>query len=443
MDHLEPKSLIQIIAEKEFLPLAQEICVSFFKTHNAFCLQLSKTADINRKFYTSLIQESEFFECFLDEHGARENKTWHFFAEYVASIRNLAIGAFLIKHLVDRYPYYNLTESEEFSARFHTEAQKTLDFLNQSIYNLFQEVINAGRANHLVIPTESVDPEGFADIETNQRLPKNIEEDHVKDEDERIVDLCHKVHNVTKMMEEINLGQIHDVDKLKKVIPARIDEKKARLLKNIIHSVQSDYDTYVKNTRLEQKYPSVKMLRGYVSLPLHLLEALVWLSHFYERHEDEIRSGECKTKITTLVDKNNLLDRIVNFIYFNALHFIKRGDSLSDELLKGISKIVTCEVPVPKPLGFHARPSTYVSLIVRQHEGDAYLVVDGEKYNAKSVMSLLQAGGAIADKGYEKVTFEGDKQILDDIRVLAKYNYCEDQKIPRELDYLRVLRNTA
>jgi phosphotransferase system HPr-like phosphotransfer protein len=187
----------------------------------------------------------------------------------------------------------------------------------------------------------------------------------------------------------------------------------------------------------------MKVLRGYVSLPLHLLEALVWLSHFYERHEDEIRSGECKTKITTLVNKNTLLDRIVNFIFCNALHFIKKGETLSGELLKGITKIVTCEVPVPKPLGFHARPSTYISLIVRQHEGDAYMLVDGERYNAKSVMSLLQAGGAIADKGYDKVTFEGDKQILDDIKVLARYNYCEDQKIPRELDYLRVLRNTA
>ena len=66
--------------------------------------------------------------------------------------------------------------------------------------------------------------------------------------------------------------------KIKKIIPAKIDEKKARLLQNTIHSVQSDYDTYVKNTLLEQTYPKLKILRGYVSLPLHLLEALVWLS---------------------------------------------------------------------------------------------------------------------------------------------------------------------
>lgn len=443
MDSLEPKSLIQIVSEKEFLSLAQDICLNFFRTHNAFCQQLAKTADINRKFYSSMIQEAEFFESFLDEHGARENKTWYFFAEYVASIRNLAIVAFLIKHLLDRYPYYNLHETETFDKIFTTEAERTLEFLNQSIFNLFQEVIKSGQANMLVIPTESVDPEGFSDIETNQRLPRNIEEDHVKDEEEQIVDLCHKVHNVYKMMSEVDLGQNYEAEKLRKIIPAKIDEKKARLLKNLIHSVQSDYDTYIKNTRVEQNYSNLKTLRGYISIPLHLLEAVVWLSHFYERHEDEIRAGECKTKITTLVNKDILLDRIVNFVFFNAMHFIQNGDKLSEELLKGISKTVSYELPVPKPLGFHARPSTYVSLIARQHEGEAYLLVDGERYNAKSVMSLLQAGGAIADKGHESVTFEGDKLILDDIKILAKYNYCEDQKIPKELDYLRVLRNTV
>jgi phosphotransferase system HPr (HPr) family protein len=211
----------------------------------------------------------------------------------------------------------------------------------------------------------------------------------------------------------------------------------------MIHSVQSDYDTYIKNTRIEQTYPDLKVLRGYVSLPLHLMEAVVWLSHFYERHEDEIRSGECKTKITTLVSKHMLLDRTVNFVFYHTTYFLQKGDSLSDGLLKRLSKTVSYELPVPKPLGFHARPSTYISLIVRKYEGEAFLIVDGERYSAKSVMSLLQAGGAIADKGYETVTFEGDKRILDDIKILAEYNYCEDQKIPRELDYLRLLRNTG
>jgi phosphotransferase system HPr (HPr) family protein len=436
-DSLEPNSLNQIIGEDEFLPLLQEAGRSFFKIFNSFKAHFKKGGDISRKFYSNLIQITDMFESFLDEHGARENKTWYFFTEYIASIRNLAIAAFFVRHILDRYPYYNLAEDETARKQYFADSQNALDFLNTSICNLYDEVQHAGRGNRLNIPTEVAASSDYGDVEAYRTLPRNIEEDHVKNEEERIIDICQKYRNAAKMVIDAKIEKTTDVEKLKALIPACLDEKKARFFKNLIHSVQSDYDTYVKNTRLELAHPEMKNFRGYISLPMHLLEAVLWLNHFYERHEDEIRSGECKKRISALVNKNDLLCLIVNFSYFWAVHFIQKGDLLSEQLLKGFSKTVHYELPIPKPLGLHARPSTYISLIVRQHAGEAFVVVDGEKFNAKSVMSLLQAGGAIADRGYQNIVFEGDKQILDDIRILAKHNYCEDKNIPRELSYLR------
>ncbi len=49
---------------------------------------------------------------------------------------------------------------------------------------------------------------------------------------------------------------------------------------------------------------------------------------------------------------------------------------------------------------------------------------------------MLQAGGAIADKGYQTVLFEGSKRVLDDIKILAAHNYCEEEDIPKQLSYL-------
>ena len=63
--------------------------------------------------------------------------------------------------------------------------------------------------------------------------------------------------------------------------------------------------------------------------------------------------------------------------------------------------------------------------------------LDTQKYNTKSVMSLLQVGGAVADKGYQTIIFEGDKRAIEDIKLLAKHNYCEDTEIPSRLSYLR------
>lgn len=442
MEPLEPKSLVQIITEKEFLPLVQDACIRIFKIHNSFRSILEQQSDVTKKFYSNLIQQADFFESFLDEYGARENKTWFYFSECVASVRNLGFAAFYIKHFLDRYPYYNLRDSEEFKNKFLVESQKSLDFLNQSILKLFEELIKVGRANHLEFPEESIDGFDFSEVESDKRLPRNISEDEVKDEEERIVDLCEKVRNVAEMMKEIKISPTDDINQLKKFIPTNIDEKKTRLFTNMIHSVQSDFDTYVKNTLIEQSHPKLKNLRGYISLTLHLLEVVLWLCHFYERHEDEIRKGESKTKISALVSKNQLLDRIVNFAFYYALYYTQEAHNLSEELFSRFVKTVRYELPIPKPLGFHARPSTYISLIVRQYDSEAFMVVDGEKYNTKSVMSLLQAGGAVADKGYRSVIFEGDKRVLDDIKILAKYNYCEEKEIPPELGYLRKANKT-
>ena len=200
---MKPKSLVKIISEEEFLILVKEPSAFFFKIYNSFTSKMESGKDVSRKFYSNLIQEAEFLESFLDEFGARENKEWSFFTEYVACIRNLGISAFFIKHLLDRYPYYSLRDSEESFSQFQSKAKDALHFLNRSILNIYQEVIHSSRNNGLVFPEESVSPHEFSEIESNKRLPKNIAEDEVKNEDERIVEICQKIQEVARKMEKI------------------------------------------------------------------------------------------------------------------------------------------------------------------------------------------------------------------------------------------------
>lgn len=440
---VKPKSLVKIISEEDFLILVQEPSAFFFKIYNSFASKMMENKEVSRKFYSNLIQEAEFLESFLDEFGARENKEWSFFTEYVACIRNLGISAFFIKHLLDRYPYYNLRDSKENFTHFQTSAHEALDFLNNSILNIYQEVICSAKINGLIFPEESVSPHEFSDIESNKRLPKNIAEDEVKDEDERIVEICEKIQETARKMEKVKIQPTVDLKALKNLVPYKINETRARAFKEMVHSIQSDYDTYVKHTKLEYENPEIKNLRGHISMTLHLLEVVLWLSHFYERHEDEIRAGECKRKIAEMVDKGQLLALVVNFGFQYSLKFIQQGSELAEDILKQFVKVDKIEVPIPKPLGFHARPSTYISLIARRYNEDLFLVVDDEKFSSKSVMSMLQAGGTIADKGYQTVNFEGSKRVLDDIKILAKHNYCEEQEIPESLSYLKELRNSA
>jgi len=434
---VKPQSLIEFISEEEFLPLADEPCNNFFHLFDGFVACLSEGRDINRKFYSDLMIQAEHLESFLDGHGARENKRWAFFSEYVASIRNLGISAFYFKHVLDRYPYYNLRDDEEARLSFFAEAAKTLVFLNQAILNLYQETRATGRAIGLNPPEGASCPRETSELESNKRLPSNISEDEVRDEEESIIDLCDKVKKVAAMMRDIPLPDSGDKRELIQWVPSRLNEKKTRMFQNLVHSVQSEFDTYVKNTRLEHEHGQLKVLRGNISACLHLLEGILWMCHFYERHEDEIRHSECKSKIAVMVDKYEILDRIFHFGLRYSIYFISKAHEVAEEVLNVFVKTVRAEIPVPKPLGFHARPSTYVSLIARHYDEDLFMIIDGEKINAKSVMSLLQAGGMIADKGYEQVVFEGSSQMIEDIKTLARHNYCENGEIPRSLAYLR------
>ena len=435
---VEPKSLTQIISEKDFLTLAEVPCEQFLNVFFLFKRRNEEKKDISRKFYSNLTQEAEFLENFMDQYGARENKKWSFFVECLASMRNLSIAAFFTRHLLDRYPYYNLRESGKKEDEFKNASTGVLRFLNQSILNLLRELCVTAEANGLNISIDTNIQIEFTEIESNTRLPRNVTEDVVKDEEEHVIEVCEKIKHISRLMNDSKISQIEDINKLKLAVLQKYNENRARLHKNLIHNIQSDFDTHIKNTKIEVVHQELKVLRGYVSMPLHLLEVSLWLAHFYERHEDEIRPGENRTRISMLVNKNILLNKIINFGFFYSQYFINEGNKLADEILKCFTKVLRVELSVPKPLGFHARPCTLISIIARQYEDtDLSVIVDGEKFNAKSVMSLLQVGGLVADKGYQTILFEGDKRFIDDIKLLVKHNYCEEGEIPSRLSYLR------
>ena len=435
---VEPKSLTQIISEEDFLILAKTPCDQFLNVFFLFKRKDDEKKEISRKFYSNLTQEAECLENFMDQYGARENKKWSFFVECLASIRNLSIAAFFTRHILDRYPYYNLRESEQKKDKFNNASLGVLGFLNRSILDLLKELCATAETNGLNVSIDMDNQIEFTEIESNTRLPRNVAEDQVKDEEEHVIEICEKIKHISRLMNDSKISQLQNRNELKLAVLKKYNEKRARMHKNLIHNIQSDFDTHIKNTRIEAIYQDLKILRGYVSMPLHLLEISLWLAHFYERHEDEIRPGENRTRISMIVNKDVLLDKIINFGFYYSQYFINEGNLLAGEILKCFTKIVKVELPVPKPLGFHARPSTLISIIGRQFDDlELSVIIDGEKFNAKSVMSLLQVGGIIADKGYQTIIFEGDKRVIDDLKLLAKHNYCEKGEIPSRLSYLR------
>ena len=57
---MEPKSLIQIISEQEFLNIVQEPSQLFFAASNDFANIIEGEGEVSRKMYSKLMQESEY-----------------------------------------------------------------------------------------------------------------------------------------------------------------------------------------------------------------------------------------------------------------------------------------------------------------------------------------------------------------------------------------------
>ena len=96
-------------------------------------------------------------------------------------------------------------------------------------------------------------------------------------------------------------------------------EERARVYEASVHNLQSAYDTYIKNTVLEEGDERLPRMRGHISCAFHLLEAVTDLVHFVERHEGS-RSDETTEMITRTVDR----DRVIQIAYDGLLAWAVR-----------------------------------------------------------------------------------------------------------------------
>jgi phosphotransferase system HPr (HPr) family protein len=429
--------LIEVMTEEDFLELAQEHSQNFLKIYN-FLHREHKPR--TRKFYAHLIEESEELESFLDDHSARENKTWYLFGELVACIRNLAKVAFILRHILNRYLSYDLHEDEV--DRFFEDAQNVSTFFDETIFSLYKELKKEAMRLRIKFPQETLEEDFFGEIYPQKRLPYTIDEEEDLNAQKIVTKIATHYLNVIEKFEYFgwSSGKSH-LDDLKDAIPDQVNEEESRELVALIHNLQSTYDHYVKRTPLELQDETLKRFRGYISMPFHLLSIVNWLSHLYQRHIHTTRHGKDGYEMSAIIDKLTILDIVVNFALFYTNRYLQTGRTLAREILGKYIEIDTCELKVPEKHGFHLRPAALVAKLAKYYGTKISLIVDGQEFDASSVLSITMAAGLIARKGYKQVVFEGDKRVIHDLKLLAEHNYGEDVKgnkttLPPELTFL-------
>jgi phosphotransferase system HPr-like phosphotransfer protein len=431
------KSLTEAITEEDFLELAQERSQDFLRISNFL---YEDHMPFTRRFYAHLIKESEELESFLDDYSARDNKTWYFFGELVACTRNIAKVAFIITHVLNRFSSYPLKKDEADS--FIGDAQNVSRLLDETVLSLYEGIKCEAQIVGIKFQSENVKEDLFGEVYPQKRLPYTIDEEDDLDVQKIVVKIATEYLIVIEKFaafgwdsEESHLGDPRDA------IPDKINEEMSRELVALIHNLQSSYDHSVRRTPLETKDKGLRKLRGHISIPLHLLSIVNWLSHLYQRHVLALKYDKARDRITAILEASDMFSTVMNFALHYTNSYLETGKELANDILAKYTERDTCELRVPQKLGFHLRPATLVAKCAKYYGTKVYIIIDGHRYDASNVLNITLAGGLIARKGYETVLFEGDKRVLKDLKLLSECNYGENEtgsptKPPPELSHL-------
>jgi len=422
----------EIITEEIFLKLARNSAIDILRISQ--CLADRKIVQklLNKRLFYVIYVTARELEDFLDDHGAKNNSTWYYFRELVASARAFGFVAFLVEYIETRYIS---VQNKEIFQDYFNKTKKNKQYFKRVLIHIFKLIQEEAHRLNISFPPKGLGEKYYYDIPPNKILPPTLDEE-VKNDKENIIKICSQYTNIVAEYEELKCNRLYSPKQLSEIVPEKINEEKIRKFELFMHNLESVYDTYVKDTVLEAEDPLFNQLRSQISINLHLLEIARALVHFFERHE------KINVLLENVVKSNNIPSCVVNWALYYTNQIMQASNELTDEILKKYAPMDSIKLPVPKNLGFHLRPSTLVAKVVNYYGSNVYMMVENDKFDAKSVLSITWAGGKIAREKIEAVTFVGDKRTLEDLKILASVNYGENhmgknRPLPKKLSYLR------
>jgi phosphotransferase system HPr-like phosphotransfer protein len=430
-------SLEQVVAEREFLPVLQVHSEVFFRLANT--LLASTSGAWTKKHYFQLINECEALESFLDDYGARYNRTYCILTELVASTRWFALAGYSISHMQSRIDSYGIQASlgATEAAANRSAAETAARFLRRSAGALVDALVAEARRLRVALTSEAFPEENFLPVISRRRLPRNVNEEELSDERQKIAEVASKYLQACDLMRGLGVRVVADAEERRRYLRDACSEERARVYEATVHNLQSTYDTYIKNTVIESQDRRLPQLRGLASASLHLLEAVTYLTHFYERHEADIRSESTRKKIAGLVDRDDVQDLILNNLLLRACTLLEAGRRLAEALLPEYTNAQELVVELAGDLVLHARPAALIVGIVNHFGTPVEMEVAGARCNAASILELLVTVGSHPDE--KRFVFRGDAAPLTDISLLFRYGLGERgiENLPVELSYLR------
>ena len=405
--------------QKEFLKELQIETKSLFNIIE----EIEKNSDIPDKEIVLLLQkEVDKVEAFLDDYGATNNRLFFYFRELIASVRWINIAIFQCLHLFARFESYNLNLTEQERKVFLKDIRKSLSFYLQGLRNLGKELFN--EAEEVGLKKQKLKFKGVQSHILMQKkiLPLDLDDNIVKKKKERVIEVLMKFLEACEKF-RVFVCEITSVE--------QITEEVLEKFRSTFNQIQSLYDSYLKNTDVETKYPELKKIRGHVSISLHLFEIGRALMHFYERHSDKIRKYPSAVRIAHLVNKTEIRTNVKNFVLGNSLIFATKSKEIGMEIFEAIGTdpdefILDTNVlivPAYRIEDFHIRPIMPITQIANKYQIDSFLYFNRKKYNLKSAIEMAIAIPDVRESLAEenaRIMIQGPRKCVKEMKSFLK-----------------------
>lgn len=427
-----------VLSEDDFRPQLRERISVLLAQHSAFEGDPRAGKLGGRRKFRNLEEQAEEVETFLDDHDARWNQSFAPITECVASMRGFAKLGLLLTQVVARLGSEYPSAAEGSGPDFLVETENTLAFVGDSLRSLMNELVAVCQQEG--VASERL-PHRRATNRSEQRiirsLPRNIDEQSSPDERRVIAELGAKFLAHKAILDRQSDGKrFEDPDEMRRFVLEVSDEEQCRFFETRIHSLLSRYDTYVQGTQLESADETLRRFRALIGLTRKILSSMVQLVHFYERHENDIRCESTKNRIAELVDKETVLDRILNYALCFLHRFMEEAAPFADEMVKTYTQQSTIQCEISGDLTLHVRPASLIVKIVTHHGIPVTMRIGDEECYAGSVLQVLTAIGRHPE--VRTVQFEGDRAVLEDLRMLFESGLGEKGPLPPSLEYLGV-----
>lgn len=431
------RSLEEVIQERAFAGLLQTHAQPFFQVSNTLSRQSCETWA--KKHFHQLVNAADSLESFLDDYGARFNRTYAALRELVASLRWFGMSGFSLSHLEGRLSSYDLeaSMSSEALAQARESIRSARAFIDETVRALLDQIVRECDELGLERTPELYPEQHIEPLAPRQRLPRNVGQEDLVDENQKIAEVASKYLATCDLLEELGIQATSDAQRRNDLLARCCSEARARVYEATVHNLQSTYDTNVKNSVVEGRDSRLPRLRGHLSTALHLLEAVTFLTHFVERHEGGQRNEPVERRITQVVVRARVQEVILNHLLTEAVRFMSCGRGVAEELLQAYTNLQELVVELPDDLKLHARPASLIVGIVGHYGTPVELELDGQRCNAGSILELLVTIGSNPDA--RRYVFRGDENPLRDIGLLFEGGLGERgmDALPAQLAYLR------